>query len=238
MTQPEPSHIALVTGGNRGIGRGIAEGLAAAGFTVIVTARSGDHAEQAAADLRAAGHSVVARGLDVTDAGSVLALQRWVENNYDRLDVLVNNAGGYFDTSHSPSTPDFSIVQGALDVNLIGPWRMAAAFIPMMKRRSYGRIVNMSSGAGAFSGGLRATTPAYSISKAALGMLTLKLAADLKDSNILVNAVSPGWVRTDMGGPSAPRSVEEGADTPVWLATLPEGGPTGGFYHDRKLIPW
>lgn len=234
----DTQRVAIVTGGNRGIGRGIGEGLAKLGYLVIVTARSGQQADEAAAKLVAAGGNAVGASLDVTDPGSVVALARWVENTYGRCDVLVNNAGGYFDTMQRPSTPDLTVVQGAMEVNLYGPWRMAAAFIPLMKRNGYGRIVNLSSGAGSISKAFRPSTPAYSVSKAALNMLTVKLAADVKDSGILVNAAAPGHVRTDMGGANAPRSIDEGADTPVWLATLPDDGPTGGFFADRKPTDW
>ena len=151
----------------------------------------------------------------------------------------MNNAGILIDESDLPSETNPKTIRTTLETNLLGPWRLCQALIPLMKRNEYGRIVNVSSGAGALSemsGSLYA--PAYSISKTALNALTIMLASELRGSNILVNAVCPGWVRTDMGGTSAPRSVEEGADTAVWLATLPDNGPTGGFFRDRTRIEW
>ncbi len=229
--------IAIVTGANRGIGKAIAAGLAAHNLTVVLTARNLAQARVAAQEIGGAGSSIVAGQLDVTDAGSVNALREHIERVFGRVDVLVNNAAAYYDEGQEAATTDLETVRAALEVNTLGPWRMCQAFLPLMRRHKYGRIVNVSSQGGAFAGA-GAGTPAYSVSKAALNMLTVKLALELRGTGILVNAACPGWVRTDMGGPSAPRSPEQGADTPIWLATLPANGPTGGFFRDRKSIPW
>ena len=232
-----PSRVALVTGANRGIGRAIAGGLAQRGLTVLLTARQPEQAAAAAASLAQQGLSVASHALDVTDPESVAAIAAWVAAEYDRLDVLVNNAGAYYDTDQAAISADLAIVQAALEVNLLGPWRLCEAFVPLMLRQGYGRIVNVSSGGGAFAEA-GAGTPAYSVSKAGLNMLTVKLAAELVGSGVLVNAACPGWVRTAMGGTGAPRSPEEGADPLLWLATLPADGPSGGFFRDRQRIPW
>jgi len=228
--------VALVTGANRGIGRAIAADLAERSYQVLLTARDPAAAERAASDLARHG-SLVPLQLDVTDHASVDRAIREVDERFGRLDALVNNAGAYYDDDQRTVSADLTVVEAALAVNLLGPWRLCIAALPLMRRQRYGRIVNLSSGAGAFSeagGG----TPGYSVSKAALNMLTVKLAAELRSSGILVNACCPGWVRTDMGGPGAPRSPEQGADTPIWLATLPPDGLTGGFFRDRRRIPW
>lgn len=232
--------IALVTGANRGIGRAIAAGLAERGLTVLVAARDVASAQPVADDLRDRGHRAEPVPLDVTDQSSVAALRERVAAAYGRLDVLVNNAGAFYDEDQVASTVGLATIEGALAVNVVGPWRMCQAFLPLLRRGGHGRIVNLSSGAGSFgeTGPGDASAPAYSVSKAALNMLTVKLAAELRGSGILVNAACPGWVRTDMGGPAAPRTPEQGADTPIWLATLPDGGPTGGFFRDRRPIPW
>lgn len=233
----DETRVAMVTGANRGIGREIARQLAARDLVVILTARDQAAAVEAAAEIGTSGHPVIAQQLDVTDQASVERLARFIAGAYGRIDVLVNNAGAYYDTDQQAITADLHIVEAALQVNLLGAWRMCELAIPLMRRRGYGRIVNVSSGASAFAeaaGGV----PAYRTSKAALNMLTVTLAAELQGSGILVNAACPGWVRTDMGGPAAPKSVEEGADTPVWLATLPDDGPTGGFFRNRRPIPW
>lgn len=129
------------------------------------------------------------------------------------------------------------VVRDTLEVNLLGPWRLAQECVPLMRRRSYGRIVNLSSGLGSMAE-MAASYSAYRVSKAGLNALTRILADELRGTNILVNAVCPGWVQTAMGGPNAPVPVDKGADTATWLATLPDGGPTGGFFRDRRLIPW
>ena len=223
--------VALVTGSNRGIGFEIAKQLAMKEIDVILTSRNSANGEAAVRKLAREGvkKEVVPMELDVSNQVSVDSLLDNVEKDFGRLDILVNNAAILIDKDDvSASKADFETVKITLETNLFGAWRMCKAFIPLMKKNGYGRIVNVSSGAGEFeymatSGGY---WPAYSVSKASLNALTVMLASELKGTNILVNAVCPGWVRTDMGGSNATRSVEEGAATPVWLATLPDGEPT------------
>ncbi|HEY6756636.1 MAG TPA: SDR family oxidoreductase [Nitrososphaera sp.] len=234
--------MALVTGSNRGIGFEIAKQLAMKRIEVILTSRNSANGEAAVRKLaRDGAKKVVAMELDVSKQVSVDNLLDKVERTSGRLDILVNNAAILIDREDVvASNADLDTVMTTLETNLMGAWRMCKAFIPLMKKNGYGRIVNVSSGAGEFeymatSGGY---WPAYSVSKASLNALTVMLASELKGTNILVNAVCPGWVRTDMGGSNATRSVEEGAATPVWLATLPDGGPTGHNFFDKKQINW
>jgi NAD(P)-dependent dehydrogenase (short-subunit alcohol dehydrogenase family) len=234
--------VALVTGSNRGIGFEIAKQLALKKIQVVLTSRNPTNGEAALRKLTRDGtKKVVFMQLDVSNQVSVDGLSNEVEKTFGRLDMLVNNAAILIDRDDVvASNADLEIVKATLETNLIGAWRMCKAFIPLMKKNGYGRIVNVSSGAGQFeymatSGGY---WPAYSVSKTSLNALTVMLASELRGTNILVNAVCPGWVRTDMGGSNAPRSVEEGAATPVWLATLPDGGPTGQNYYDKKQISW
>jgi NAD(P)-dependent dehydrogenase (short-subunit alcohol dehydrogenase family) len=214
--------VALVTGANRGIGLEVARQLAAAGYDVLAGARDPDTVP---GDLRAV-------QLDVTDQATIAALRR----GSDALDVLVNNAAIHYDTWQSVLTADLDVVREALETNTLGAWRMAMAFAPLLAASPHGRLVNVSSGAGALTG-MRDGAPAYSISKAALNALTLMLADALRRDGVLVNAVCPGWVATDMGGPGG-RPVADGAAGIVWAATLPDDGPTGGFFRDRRPIPW
>jgi NAD(P)-dependent dehydrogenase (short-subunit alcohol dehydrogenase family) len=234
--------IALITGSNRGIGFEIAKQLAMKKIQVILTSRNSANGEAAVRKLAKDDvKKVVAMELDVSNQVSVDKLSDEVEKTFGRLDILVNNAAILIDKDNvTASNADLETVRATLETNLIGAWRMCKTFIPLMKKNSFGRIVNVSSGSGEFeymatSGGY---WPAYSVSKASLNALTVMLASELKGTNILVNAVCPGWVRTDMGGSNATRSVEEGAATPVWLATLPDGGPTGHNYYDKKQISW
>lgn len=174
---------------------------------------------------------------EVTDPPSVMSAVAAIVERTGRLDVVVNNAGGHFDDGQRLSALTDDDLRDALEVNTIGPLRVARAALPHMRSAGRGRIVNVSSRSGSFAA-TWATAPAYGVSKAALNMLTLQLAKELEGSGILVNSCCPGWVRTRMGGDEAERSVEQGADTPVWLATLPDDGPTGGFFGDREHIGW
>jgi NAD(P)-dependent dehydrogenase (short-subunit alcohol dehydrogenase family) len=230
----ENAQIALVSGGNRGIGLEIVRLLAEKGITVILGSRNEEEGRAAAEGLFG---DVIVRQLDVADAESVDHLTSSIEEEFGRLDVLVNNAGILNDEDQRGVDADLDGVRDSLEANLFGAWRLCEAFIPLMQRHGYGRIVNISSGLGALEE-MGGGSPAYRVSKAALNALTRILASELEGSGILVNSVSPGWVQTDMGGSEASRSVEEGADTPVWAATLPNDGPTGGFFRDRQQIPW
>jgi NAD(P)-dependent dehydrogenase (short-subunit alcohol dehydrogenase family) len=232
MSEPR---VALVTGGNRGIGFEICRQLGQAGCTVVLTARDENKASRACARLPAG--QVHAQQLDVTDSESVLRAVESVEAKLGRLDILVNNAGIAIDPEASLRNVGIDVFQRTLDTNLFGPLRLCQTCIPLMKRQGYGRIVNVSSGRGAFAR-LAAGGPCYRISKTALNALTKILADELKETNVLVNAMTPGWVRTGLGGLQAPRSPREGADTAVWLALLPDDGPRGKFFKDREEFPW
>jgi NAD(P)-dependent dehydrogenase (short-subunit alcohol dehydrogenase family) len=233
----ENGRVALVSGGNRGIGRDVVRQLCERGMTVILGSRDLKQGEKVAAELEAKGLRIVPKQLDVRDEASVERVARELEQEFGRLDILVNNAGIVDPWHGTAEDADFDTVKDVLETNLFGAWRLAKAVIPLMRRNGYGRIVNLSSGMGQLSD-MGGHSPGYRVSKTGLNALTRMLASELADENILVNSVCPGWVRTDMGGPGARRSVEEGADTPVWLATLPDGGPTGGFFRDRQPIPW
>jgi NAD(P)-dependent dehydrogenase (short-subunit alcohol dehydrogenase family) len=230
----ENGRVALVSGGNRGIGLEICRQLAERGVVVILGSRDEGSGKESAETLSG---KVVVHQLDVTDEGSVGRLASFVEEELGRLDILVNNAGISNDHGQRGMDADLDRVREALEANLFGAWRLCEMAIPLMRRGGYGRIVNVSSGMGALEE-MGGGSPGYRISKTALNALTRILASELRGSDILVNSVCPGWVLTGMGGPRAPRPVEEGADTPVWAATLPKGGPTGGFFRDRRPIPW
>jgi NAD(P)-dependent dehydrogenase (short-subunit alcohol dehydrogenase family) len=218
-----------VTGANRGIGHEICRQLAAHGLDVVQTGRDLAATEHAAAEL-----GTRPMRLDVTDPASVDECARRLADDGVAVDVLVNNAGVY------PTMPLLDVSEAvlldSLQVNMIGAFRTTMAFLPGMIARRYGRIVNVSSGGGAMTDNIP-SPPAYGVAKAALNALTL-VTYDAAPSTVKVNALCPGWVRTRMGGGAAPRGVDEGADTAVWLATLPADGPNGGFFRDRKPIAW
>lgn len=226
--------IAVVTGGNRGIGFEICRQLASRGLRVVLTARKEDKARQAAAELD---EDIIPFRLDVTDPEGPGRLAAFLEKDLGGVHVLVNNAGVFVDRNQGSLEIPMSVVRETLEINLLGAWALSQAMIPLMRRRGYGRIVNLSSGLGAMSE-MSGGYPAYRTSKLALNGLTRILADELRGTNILVNTMCPGWVQTEMGGPGAPRPVQEGADTAVWLATLPDGGPSGKFFRDRREVPW
>jgi NAD(P)-dependent dehydrogenase (short-subunit alcohol dehydrogenase family) len=226
--------IALVTGAGRGIGFEIARGLGRAGARVVMVGRNEVRLEAARARLAGEGMDVVARVADVSDADAVADLVAELSAN---VDVLINNAGQIDDPVPTWEEP-VAVWDDVLAANLRGPFLLCRALVPGMRARNWGRIVNVSSGMGAFSDGLDGGHPAYRVSKAGLNAFTMNLAAELRGRPILVNALCPGWVQTEMGGPSAPRSVEQGADTAIYLATLPDDGPSGKFFRDRLEIPW
>jgi NAD(P)-dependent dehydrogenase (short-subunit alcohol dehydrogenase family) len=233
----QPTHrTALVTGATRGIGLACARRLAEDGLTVVVTGRDVNRVRERAVALAGDGARVVPEQLDVTDPGSVERCAEALSRAGIDVDVLVNNAAIELDEGWSALDIDDEILHRTLDTNLLGAFRTCRAFIPAMVRRGYGRVVNVSSGAGSLTS-MRGYAPAYSISKAALNALTRQLAAHVR-GDVKVNAADPGWVRTDMGGPAAPRSVEQGADTIAWLATLPPNGPNGGFFYERRRADW
>ncbi|MDX2220065.1 MAG: SDR family oxidoreductase [Burkholderiales bacterium] len=234
--------VAVISGANRGLGLEIGRQLLAEGVSLMLGSRDMDKGRRAAqqllAQVKPETAEVHAAPLDVADNASVAAFVAEAAKHYGQCDILINNAG------IMPEARDGSLMQTSpeqfleiFDINVVGAVRMCQAFIPLMKKRGYGRIVNLSSGLGQLER-MGPGLPAYRLSKTALNALTRTLAAELQGSGILVNAVSPGWVKTDMGGPNADRSVEEGAETATWLALLPSTGPTGGFFRDKKAIVW
>jgi NAD(P)-dependent dehydrogenase (short-subunit alcohol dehydrogenase family) len=226
--------IALVTGANRGIGLEVVRQLAERGFRAVLGSRDPEKGRAAAAGL--GGLEVDPRQLDVADPDSVQAAASGLEDDYGRLDVLVNNAAILYDTWQRGVEADLDVVREALETNLFGAWRTTQACLPLLRRSEHARIVNVSSGSGSLSS-MGAGTPAYSVSKAALNALTRILAAELRRDGILVNAVCPGWVATDMGGPGG-RPVEDGAASIMWGVLLPDDGPTGGFFRDGRRVDW
>ena len=229
--------IALVTGANRGIGFETCRQLAQRDVQVILTSRDATKGQAAANKLAAEGLTLAYHQLEVTDPDSIDRLRDFVEVTYGRLDILVNNAAIYIDDRHSLLALDYDVLRSSMETNAYGPLLLTQAFVPLMRRNNYGRIVNVSSGIGELSD-LGSSWPAYRLSKILLNIQTRIIAGELDGSNILINAMCPGWVRTDMGGPNASRSIEEGADTAVWLSLLPDDGPQGGYFRDRQPIEW
>jgi NAD(P)-dependent dehydrogenase (short-subunit alcohol dehydrogenase family) len=230
------SRVALVSGANRGIGCEVTRQLAERGFTVILGSRDLAYGARAAEETRTKGLDVRAHQLDVTDQSSVDRLASYLIQEHGRLDVLVNNAAIHYDTWQHATTADLAVVGEAWETNVLGPWRRCLAPVPLLRNSRHARIVNVSSEGGSLTnmgGGI----PAYRASKAALNALTRMLAAELRGERILVNAVCPGWVATDMGGPGG-RPVADDAASVVWAADLADDGPTGGFFRDGRPIPW
>jgi NAD(P)-dependent dehydrogenase (short-subunit alcohol dehydrogenase family) len=233
---PDDRPVAVVTGANRGIGREVVRQLAGAGYLAVLGARDAERGASAAAELGGDPAGVVARQIDVADEASVRAAARWVEAELGRCDALVNNAAIDYDTDARATTADLGRVHRAMETNLYGAWRTALAFLPLLRRSPHPRLVNVSSGAGSIAQ-MGAGTPAYSVSKAALNALTRILAAELRADGVLVNAVCPGWVATDMGGPGG-RPVADGAASVTWAVLLDDHGPTGGFFREGRPVAW
>lgn len=230
--------IALVTGGNRGLGFEVVRQLARRGLHVLLASRTLTKGRAAVKLLAVEGLEAEPIRLDVTDPEQIKALARDLRSRLGGLDVLVNNAGVLLDPRGGRFLDSGrATYERTLATNLLGPLMLSQALLPLMIERGYGRIVNLSSGLGQLEE-MGSGTPAYRISKTALNALTRIVASDTRGTGVLVNSVCPGWVRTEMGGPEAPRTVAQGADTAVWLATLPGDGPSGGFFRDRKPIPW
>jgi NAD(P)-dependent dehydrogenase (short-subunit alcohol dehydrogenase family) len=230
--------IAVVTGGNKGIGFAACRLLAQNGFHVVLTARSIQNGKEAARKLESERLDVSFFHLEVTDEFHIQKLRENLEKGYGRCDVLVNNAAIFPDSKgpgdlHIP----LEMIEETFRTNTLAPLRLSQVLIPLMKKHKYGRIINLSSGLGQLSD-MKNRYAAYRISKTALNAVTRILAAETAGSGILVNSMCPGWVKTDMGGPDAERTPEQGADTILWLAALPADGPSGGFFRDRAPIPW
>ena len=229
--------VAVVTGANRGIGLEVCRQLAAAGVRVVLTGRDGKAADAAASDLRAHKLDVASAVMDVADERSVRDCARDVLKEFGGVDILVNNAAVLIGEDRELLGTPLDDFRATFDTNLFGAIAVAQAFVPRMIERRRGSVVNVSSAAGQLSS-MGTYAPAYSISKAALNAFTVQLAAATRGSGVIVNSVDPGWVRTRMGGRNAPVSVEQGADTIVWLALQPSNGPTGKFFSSRRVIEW
>ena len=228
------STVSLVTGANRGIGREVATQLAGLGHRVLVGSRDPARGEPVVGEIASGGGQAAVVPLDIASPDSAAAAAATIDEQYGRLDVLVNNAAVIYDTHQKAIDADLREIREALDTNLFGTWQTTQAFVPLLRRSSHGRIVNVSSGVGALAD-MGGRLPAYRISKVGLSALTRMWAAELP--GVLVNAVCPGWVATDMGGPGG-RPVAEGAAGVVWAATLSDDGPTGGFFRDGAPIDW
>lgn len=231
-----PSPRALVTGGNRGIGLAICQGLLSAGFEVILAARTLEEAKAAAMQLSPKAN-IRSVELNVADDNSIWEAAETLNHELESLDVLVNNAGIYPDHSKSILTASRALLTVSMDTNTFGPIQVTQAFLPLLKKASTARVINVSSGYGELSN-LSANIPSYCLSKLALNGATIMLAEALRSQGIAVYVMDPGWVRTDMGGDAAPRSPEQGADTVIWLATEASQILTGKFFRDRQEISY
>jgi NAD(P)-dependent dehydrogenase (short-subunit alcohol dehydrogenase family) len=229
--------VALVTGGNRGIGYELVKQLALKGFKVILASRDPDLGHEAAQKLKELDLDVSCVVIDVTNQESILQAATRVNELYGRLDVLINNAGVYLEENKTLVAMDPSILEKTMATNFFGVYHVIRSFIPLMEKQGYGRIINVSSEYGAMSDMSYPGVGAYKLSKFALNGLTRLVAAEI-NGDIKINAVDPGWVSSDMGGPSAPRTPKQAAESILWLATVGSEGPNGGFFRDGQQIEW
>ena len=237
--------VALVTGANKGIGKEIARQLGAQGMTVLIGARDEGRGQAAAAELKGEGLDAHAIRLDVTDEATIGEAARQIERDFGRLDVLVNNAGIDLDAGRPALLLDVDALRRTYETNVFGVFAVTKALLPLLRKSEAGRIVNVSSGLGSLTensdpqGQYANVKPlAYNSSKAALNMITVIFAAELKNTGIKVNAADPGYTATDLNQHSGPRTVEQGAIAPMRLATLPADGPTGGYFDENGVVPW
>jgi NAD(P)-dependent dehydrogenase (short-subunit alcohol dehydrogenase family) len=235
--------IALITGANKGIGLETARGLGKGGSTVLIGSRDASRGQKAAKELEAEGIRAQAIQLDVTDSASIQAATKQIAAQFGHLDILVNNAGVLLDRGHTPSAIDLDTVRRTYDVNVFGVIAVTQAMLPLLRKSAAGRIVNLSSTLGSIGtvGNPSFNWPpmlAYCSSKSALNAVTVQFANELRGTKIKVNAACPGYCATDINGHSGPRTAQQGAMTPIRLATLPEDGPTGGMFDDDGSIPW
>ena len=240
MTTParSPLPVAVVTGGNRGVGLEICRQLAMAGYAVVLGSRDLRKAELAAKEIDPEGERITPCHIEVDNSVNIQQLTGWVKDRYGRVDTLVNNASAPPDLWAIAGTTDLTPVAEALDINLFGAWRVTQALLPLLRRSPRPRIVNVSSEGGSIAL-MNGGRPAYSVSKAALNALTKMLAGELYRDGILVNAVCPGWMPNDGSRPGGrSRTFAQGAASVVWAATLPNGGPTGTFTRDGRALPW
>lgn len=240
--------IALITGANRGLGFAISRQLALQGITVLMGARDPQRGEEAASKLRFEGLNAHFVPLDVTDRTAIDHVVQWIEQNFGHLDILVNNAAVNLEYPlqlYSASRVPLDLLRQTFEINFFGVFTLTQALLPLIRKSNAGRIVNVSSFLASL---IKQSDPtwewrdekefAYNSSKTALNAFTIHLAHDLRATNIKVNSVDPGWIKTEMGGEDAPLSPEEGAETPVWLATLPDDGPSGGFFSQKQPFDW
>lgn len=240
-----PHQVALVTGGNRGIGFAVCRLLAKRGIEVILTSRDPTQGLESARKLIDEKLPIHYHPIDITDTESIASSFRFVEEKFGKLDILINNAGIAIDLVNDPENDlepsllhmDLDIIRKSIETNTLGAIQMIQTYFPLLERSTAARIVNVSSRMGQLSS-MKQGWPGYRISKAGLNAATRILAAEFEGTPILINAAHPGWVKSEIGGPNAIRSPEEGADTIVWLATLPQGGPSGQFFRDRKPMEW
>ena len=229
--------VALVTGGNRGIGYELVKQLAQKGFKVILASRDSEMGHEVAQKLKESNLDVSLLVMDVNNQESIRQAAITVNERYGKLDVLINNAGVYLEENKKLVAMDPSILEKTMATNFFGVYHVIRSFIPLMEKQGYGRIINVSSEYGAMSEMSYQGVGAYKLSKFALNGLTRLVAAEI-NSDIKINAVDPGWVSSDMGGPSAPRTPKQAAESIIWLATIGPEGPSGGFFRDGKPIDW